>query len=170
MIPSGKVRLPETFRFAPFYAKPTVISPEPADHGLFSAPFITDLIYWNDQTSASEWPWQRNENWFHLYWQKEKPGLSEAFHRRDLQTAGQPMLRAVAGLIDQLVWSSGQPVATLEPNQMIQGLIQFSYAPLNLEERLRYIMNQPNRYLAFIQLDQLEEELTKKLAVRARRT
>ncbi|GAY76050.1 hypothetical protein NBRC111894_1604 [Sporolactobacillus inulinus] len=40
---------------------------------------------------------------------------------------------------------------------------------MNIDERLGYLLRQPARYLAFIQLDELEQEFTKKRAASMRR-
>jgi hypothetical protein len=135
----------------------------------FQTPFLYDLMYHNDSQFLDLWPWQRNENYFHTYWVEQKEVLRELFHRREQKKAKKPMILSVSAFIDQLYWTSEFPVDSLEHETVLRQMQLNPYAPLNIEERLGFLLRQPDRYQSFIQLDELEQEFTKKRSAYLRR-
>lgn len=135
----------------------------------FQTPFLYDLMFHTDPQLLKLWPWQKNENYFHNYWIEQKEVLRELFHRREQKKVKKPMILSISAFIDQLSWSAGVPVNSLEHETVLQKMQTFPSVPLNIEERLRFLLLQPDRYQSFIQLDELEQEFTKKRSAYLRR-
>ncbi|MFT8362570.1 MAG: YpoC family protein [Sporolactobacillus sp.] len=164
MDPSHKIGIPEAFRYPPFYRKgETEVKLGSADRSYFSAAFISDILYLQQPNLAMSWPWQEKTNFFHLFWQNNRENIRQLFRKRQRGAVREPMLRAIAGLIDQIYWCSGLPVSTSKPDSLLTKMTPIFCAPLNCEERVAYLLQCPDRYQAFIQLNELEEELNKKI-------
>ncbi|WP_353947812.1 YpoC family protein [Sporolactobacillus sp. Y61] len=127
-------------------------------------PFFYDMLFKGDSSLLATWPWQEEDPVLPYLWE-ERQQIRTAFHRRQSEQAKGLMLHAVSAFIDHMVWTANRPVRTLSPVELTSELQALPFAPLNLQERLKYIFRQPDRYISFIQLDNLQEELTKKLAV-----
>lgn len=161
-----QVEIPEAFQYPPFYRKDeTEVTMENANQRYFSAPFISDILYLQQPSLNVSWPWQQKTNFFHSFWQDNCENIRQLFRNRQNGAAKAPMLRAIAGLIDQIYWCAGLPVSTSNPDSLLPKMTSFYCAPLNCEERMGYLLQCPDRYQAFIQLDTLEEELNKKIVL-----
>ncbi len=169
--PFLKLELPQTFQVFPFYEKQQVIDGVLSEKEVYQIPFLYDLLYINVNApnQLEKWPWQEEDNFFHAYWKERSEALRVLFRQRDQALVRKPMIRCIAAFIDQLCWSAGAPVSSLVHDDLIQQIKAAPYAPLNIDERLGYLLRQPARYLAFIQLDELEQEFTKKRAASMRR-
>ncbi|MCO7125768.1 hypothetical protein NIE88_08290 [Sporolactobacillus shoreicorticis] len=158
-----KLEIPESFRQAPFYKDRQVIEAALiSEEAVFQLPFLYDLCYHANPHTLSFWPWSKKENYFHEYWMKQRESIRELFHKREQKKAEFPMLLSVSVFIDQLFWSTGRPVDSLTDQRLLQGIQLLPFAPLNIEERLVYLLRQPDRFLSYIQLDELEQEFTKR--------
>ncbi|GEB76086.1 YpoC family protein [Sporolactobacillus inulinus] len=167
--PFPKLELPQSFQIFPFYEKQQVIDGMLSEKAVYQIPFLYDLLYINRPNQLEKWPWQEACNFFHAYWKERSETLRVLFRQRDQALVRKPMVRCIAAFIDQLCWSAGAPVSSLVHDDLIQQIKDAPCAPLNIEERLGYLLRQPARYLAFIQLDELEQEFTKKRAANMRR-
>ncbi|TGA97039.1 hypothetical protein E4665_13445 [Sporolactobacillus shoreae] len=159
------IQVPESFCFPPFYGEEASLIKQGPSSEVTQYPFYYDIMYHIDPSSCAPWPWETETDYLRASWEKRRPAIRDTFHRRSANEARTPMILSLAEFIDQMFWVSGQPVRSLSPDQLITGLQSFAYAPLNLKERLGYIIDQPDRYLSFIQLNELQDELKKKLSV-----
>jgi hypothetical protein len=158
------LRIPEEFRQAPFYQSRSELSIPKSREERMHIPFFYDMLFKVDSSFLATWPWQE-EDPVHPFLGEEHQEIRTAFHRRQSEQAKGLIVRAVGAFIDRMVWTANRPVRTLSPVELTSELQALPFAPLNLQERLKYIFRQPGRYISFIQLDSLQEELTKKLAV-----
>jgi hypothetical protein len=132
---------------------------------LLTFPFIYDLLYVNGKLYNSP-PWEKpHEILPKLYkkWSELNPIIKEYFANRDRSGALEPMKISIALFLDTLYWGNNQPVTNIKnwENQLKSLVIK----PVNVEERLSYIIHTPNHYLSFVQLLQLFDELQKKFLV-----
>ncbi|MCQ2009158.1 hypothetical protein NOM01_04010 [Sporolactobacillus sp. STSJ-5] len=165
-----KLEIPESFRVSPFYKNQQLIESAFIEEEVtFQIPFLYDLCYYANPQILPVWPWNKEENYFHEYWMKQRESIRELFHIREQKKAKDPMLLSISAFIDQLFWSIGHSVNTLNSQQLFLGIQLLPFAPLNIEERLSYLLSQPDRYLSFVQLDELEQEFTKKRSSYLRR-
>ncbi|CAM3174821.1 YpoC family protein [Sporolactobacillus spathodeae] len=160
-----KFEIPQAFQYHPFYEESSLTIDESVDFPLFAAPFIMDIRYHDEPKLSEEWPWQQKNNFYHLFWQEKKEAIRLFFHQRKTAEAKTHMIQSLAGFVDQMFWASEQPVTSLQPEKLLPVLSDFAYAPLNIEERIGYLLQRPDRYQSFIQLEAMEEELYKKLSL-----
>lgn len=161
--------IPDAFRFAPFYEgqsdrwMPRYLQNEK------SIPFFYDMLFIQKPSALNTWPWKGKGDDLSGLWAEEREKIRIAFHQRDLTHAREALIFSAAVFIDRLIWASGGPVHSLDPDLLFSDLRQLPYQPLNMEARLDYILQQPDRYPALIQLEGLQDELTKKLAMHRRK-
>ncbi|MCO7176176.1 YpoC family protein [Sporolactobacillus kofuensis] len=168
--PCISIELTDSFHVKPFYQNCRLLDVKAMpSHFSFEYPFFYDMLYCQQKDAYSLWPWQTRENYFHIFWEQKKEELRTSFHDRNLKAVRQPMLQSIAAFIDQMYWSAGKPVRSLVHDVILTDLSTLPFAPLNSKERVNYLLKQPDRYLSFIQLDELEQELVKKLAIYRRK-
>ncbi|RNA69183.1 YpoC family protein [Alteribacter keqinensis] len=92
-----------------------------------------------------------------------EPLIREAFKKRDKEKARPLMVNYTARYIQAMIWAKGEPVTDLIHIERDIGNLQ--YAPVNIEERLSFVINTPAHHHAFITLSQLFDESKKKWAV-----
>jgi hypothetical protein len=164
--PKNKILpVPGSFCVLPFYRSGSSIQVIDSLAPMNEVPFFKDILYAAQPDALTDWPWTQPENSLKQRWEERSPGLRDAFHRRDKTQVRTPMICALAEFIERMFWGEGRPVTDLSQEYLSAQMSRMTFSPLNLNERLSYIASQPDRYLSFIQLDKLQEELTKKMAV-----
>lgn len=150
-----KLQIPEPFLFQPFYEQNASI--EKGDTNAF---FYYDIAY---QLGLTEmWPWEDKKLLIPDYfakWKELKEQLATIYETRNRKKARPYMLTALANLIDILFWTNGVPVHRLQ--QITDDLLAFTYKPVNIEERLSYLLSEVDHFHAYNQLKALYEELEK---------
>lgn len=97
-------------------------------------------------------------------WEKEgEPALEKYFKNRDGQKAQPLMLKYIAIYIQANMWLSGHEVTSIEG--IGNELEKLSYAPMNVKERIEFVLQSPSQYHSFVTLTQLYAESRKKWAV-----
>ncbi|MCP8968789.1 YpoC family protein [Ectobacillus ponti] len=107
-------------------------------------------------------PWQQMESSIPLLlkrWKDEHTSIAQLFRERQKEAAKEPMVRYTAYLLSLLHWLNGVPVKSLV--HLYDGLGQLQRKPVNVEERLRFIIAQPAHHHSYIQLAELYEEAEK---------
>ncbi|PGL71925.1 YpoC family protein [Bacillus sp. AFS055030] len=92
-------------------------------------------------------------------WKEESEHISNYFKQRNRKLAYEPMIRGLANFISILTWINGKMLLNLT-NLLIE-LDKLQVKPINLDERIRFVLNQPDHYHSFIQLSGLYTELEK---------
>ncbi len=113
-------------------------------------------------------PWDADKDTFDSLlrgWQTLEGSLSDLFHNRELQAAQPKMLEGLAIFIEALFWSNEKPVPALSHSILITEAAQLPHKPINIDERLSYILKKPIHYLSYVQLKELFAELKKKHAI-----
>ncbi|MFA9556190.1 YpoC family protein [Evansella sp. AB-rgal1] len=162
--------VPQTFCSPPFYEKNSEITItkfasilESWKDGLF----LMDIAFATNVFQDTENPWESPVESVQLavqYWRESgKPTIEECFKKRDRNGAKPHMVKFLAIYIQVMHWAKGESVTSLD--DISDKISSMSYAPMNVSERLQFILNVPNHHHAFTTLDQLFEESKKKLAV-----
>lgn len=157
--------VPEAFCLPPFYTSGSKIQLKGTPALKTELPFLIDILYAVQPDAVREWPWMRQDDALKQRWMREQPILRKAFRRRHNILVRSSMIGALAEFIERMFWAEGRPVDDLSRNHLFQELNRMAFAPLNLSERIDYIGRHPDRYPSFIQLNLLQNELTKKMAV-----
>ncbi|MDG5787553.1 hypothetical protein QA612_08600 [Evansella sp. AB-P1] len=97
-------------------------------------------------------------------WKKEGlPTLQQLFSHRDRKGARPLMIKYLAVYLQMMHWSNGEPIKCLHHiEEQIQSL---SFAPLNVTERVSFILTTPDHHHSFTALSQLFNESVKKIAI-----
>ncbi|MGG4491922.1 YpoC family protein [Metabacillus idriensis] len=159
------INLPDAFKAEPFFSKDdlTILlnSAGTAEEIIKANPLYFDIFY-KANMPIDFYPWKNPElsiriledEWLSI---KEtiKSGISSNRRKAD---KGQ-MIKGISILICMIHWSNDIPVHHLH----IEGydLTSFAAKPVNLSERLMYVLLKPEQFHSFIQLDQLIEETAK---------
>lgn len=94
-----------------------------------------------------------------LEWKEESELLTGYFRERNRKLAFEPMVRALANFISITTWLNHKILTDL--NDLLSELNSLTIKPINLNERISFVLKQPDHYHSFIQLSGLYTELEK---------
>jgi hypothetical protein len=103
---------------------------------------------------------EENISIFLAKWDQVRPELETLYRNRDQKSTLQLMKKGISYFIQFLYWSNDRQVNSKEP-------IPFTVlelTPVNLEERLTYILSRPNLFHSYRQLSELFTEQKKLVA------
>ncbi|WP_221565147.1 YpoC family protein [Alkalihalobacillus sp. TS-13] len=126
---------------------------------LMEVPFLLDLL---DETEQFQ---QRNIDRSVLCtslferWREEKVEISKMFSQRNRQAARPKMIAGIRWFITLIYWTNKKKVKRL--THLKEELTLMEIQPVNLYERLSFLMGNPDHYQSFIQLSQLYDEIEK---------
>ncbi|MBO9128209.1 YpoC family protein [Bacillus sp. 165] len=157
---SKHVMVPKEFQVTPFFlGEATYDVPQSFEEALHTVCFLYDMAAYNLNIYK---PWKDIETAIPLVykgWKEQKTELSSLFRLRKRNEAKIPMVLYTGHLISSLYWMNRGPVATL--HDLTTELATLSYKPVNIQERIGFILEQPDHYHSFIQLAELYEEAEK---------
>ncbi|MBB5173590.1 YpoC family protein [Texcoconibacillus texcoconensis] len=163
------ITIPESFVRAPFYSSVTTVeTPKgPLDTELSKqGPYFAHDIAYVQQVSVEQ-PWSNPYPTFKYIQNQWKeigyPLITERFSERDRKGAEPYMVKYTALFIQLLHWSQATPVRSLI--QIEKMLANNKVAPLNVTDRLGFILQMPNHHHAFTTLTELYREAEKKIAI-----
>ncbi|WP_078380222.1 YpoC family protein [Sutcliffiella halmapala] len=156
------MKLPGSFLHPLFYeAKDRIELTSFHWNDCITTPFKYDLAY-SLGMAPLHLPWENNNETVPLLflgWKELEGELTQFHENRESIKVKVKMTQAIALLLQALFWLNRQPVRSLQEWQKEVNLLQ--YKPVNIEERLDFVMKRPELYHAFIQLQQLFSECTK---------
>lgn len=120
-------------------------------------PFIYEAAYFSGIDAIK--PWEDAEQCVPVIfneWKKVKQNLFEFYEKRDSRGALQPMKKGTGLFLEAVYWSNHVPVKL--NGMSFEKLI---VKPINVDERLQFIMNRPGHYHSFKQLSELMDEQEK---------
>ena len=95
-------------------------------------------------------------------WGRIKAQLEKLFLDRDQKNVSDMMNKGIALFVQFLFWSNEKSGSQTEPIPFHQ----FDFKPVNIEERLRFIISRPKLYHSYRQLSELMVEQEKLFAKR----
>ena len=132
-----------------------------------SFPFIFDM-YQFKKLPLNIKPWSRKDEYLkeiiHL-WKEKQTAISFVHKERNKEQIMKETPGAIALYISFLFWINGTPVYNL--NALQSELEKLAWKPVNVTERLSFILNKPYLYHSFVQLNELFTE-TEKLYVKVK--
>jgi hypothetical protein len=93
-------------------------------------------------------------------WERIKVELEGLYRNRDQKSTLQGMKKGIGLFIQFLYWSNDRQINSKEPSSINQLVI----TPVNLDERLAYILSRPNLFHSYRQLSELMTEQAKQYA------
>jgi hypothetical protein len=170
----SSVAVPKPFCIRPFY-DPTSFIEIDDERGFLSGNYKPEFLFYDDikrfikkdTEELMNSPWNEPSSSLALArtrWNDNGKPLIKAFLKnRDRFNAKPLMIQYAAIYIQCNHWVDGKPVEDLH---RIASIIQhMSYAPVNLEDRLNFILESAGHHHAFTALDQLYTESAKKWAL-----
>ncbi|MBU8879062.1 hypothetical protein BGM26_08705 [Bacillus sp. FJAT-29790] len=146
---------------SPFFfsaGEPLIVEKDSLKNLNLSIPFLYEAAFFSGMDAIK--PWLMQEECIPLLlkeWQAEKLILEELFAKRDRKQAAAPMKKGISLFLELVYWTNGEPAklsSTLEFDKL-------KNKPVNLKERLNFILDRPALYHAFMQLTELMTEMEK---------
>jgi hypothetical protein len=133
-----------------------------------SIPFVYEIGFYSGLNMPRPWETPREAISILLKeWNKLRIQLETLFSARDIASVMDQMKQSIGIFIEMLFWTNGQPVHF--PLDNIQKL---NYKPVNIQERIEFIISRPKLYHSFAQLSELfieqEKHFTKKLLINSK--
>lgn len=136
------------------------------DHPFFYAESRTPADFFPDEHAyysgaGTNEPWLEGEEAVKRLtgrWQSVKAGLDLLFKERRNKETKLLMIEGIALFIKLVFWTNEQPVRL---KNIFVELEQFPATPVNVRDRLEFIMARPAHYHAYIQLSELMVEQEK---------
>ncbi|MFB1049344.1 YpoC family protein [Paraliobacillus sp. JSM ZJ581] len=97
-------------------------------------------------------------------WKENQQVIADLFHKRRYQKAKKPMNHYTEQLVQALYALNNKSYHESEGLNTV--LATFTYAPFNSQERIPFILQQPEQYHSYIQLNELYKE-TEKICAKA---
>ncbi|MBS4191000.1 hypothetical protein KHA94_12495 [Bacillus sp. FJAT-49705] len=127
-------------------------------HILPSVPFLYEAAYYLGINAIK--PWELQEECIPILlneWNSEKELLKKLFAKREHTKVTAPMKKGICLFLEFVYWGNGLPVS-LSNDKNAKTLI---IKPVNMVERLEFILQRPTLYQSFIQLSELMIEMEK---------
>ncbi|MBP0724178.1 hypothetical protein J5Y03_03150 [Bacillus sp. RG28] len=152
--------IPSQFRIEPFYDNSLEIR-ELNEKSKLTIPFYNEINIVNQICNKEELIQNAESLIIDMidYWKEIKPSISEMFRMRKKEQAKDLMISCVANMISILSWMN--QVVILDLRNLQVEINKLPIKPLNFQERLSFLLNQPNHYHSLIQLTGLYEEIEK---------
>lgn len=156
------MKIPEAFFHPHFYSNHNSISIKTFElEDIIEIPFKYDIAYYQG-AAPHLLPWEKTSDSIPLIlnrW-KEKEGHLNSLHEvRDRKGAKEQIILPIAWFLQMLFWINGQPVRGLIDWK--KEVDKLKWKPMNVDERLEFVIKKPEMYHAFIQLQQLYTESAK---------
>ncbi len=92
-------------------------------------------------------------------WKDNHKAIAKLFQEQDYHAAKKPMIHYTNQLVEALQILNN--MSRLTDQALDEMLAGFTYAPINSEERIPFILEQPHQYHCYIQLNELYKETEK---------
>lgn len=124
-------------------------------------PLLYEAAYYHGLKTLK--PWETSDNTIPTVikeWKVLKGELHEKFSQRKRIEAELPMKKAIGLFIEVLYWCNGYPALSLSKDDD-----KLKIQPVNLQERLQFILSYPNKYHSYIQVSELFSEIEKLFSI-----
>ncbi|CAG9622616.1 YpoC family protein [Sutcliffiella rhizosphaerae] len=156
------MKVPDGFLHPYFYSKGDLLESHAFSlQDLLEFPFKYDIAYYLG-AAPDRLPWENNNEsipFLLLIWKTNENTLNFLHEKRDRTKTKATMISSIAIYLQLLFWMNEQPVRSI--NDWTRDSNLFKWKPVNIEERLDFVIKRPELYHSFIQLQQLYSESTK---------
>ncbi|MCK6257478.1 hypothetical protein LCY76_12845 [Fictibacillus sp. KIGAM418] len=151
------LKIPESMRHPLFFGNEEQLKEGDAD-----VPFLEELLFYNGMGSSPHPQQKQGIEAKFMKWEAASSVIRSFFSERNRKEARNPMIFQLSCFLQALMWCNGQPAGNLLGwKEEIQSL---DIKPVNVIERLEMICSEPDHYHSYIQLNELFQELQKKVA------
>lgn len=152
--------VPDKFILSPFFKEGDCILFDSTVTIEDSSIFVFEIVA--EEGLAFSKPWNEREQTVPIVlqiWKQNKDSIASLFRQRKRKEARQPMVTNTARFLSILFWMNETYLSSLQ--QYTVQIEAIRRKPVNVLERLDFILEQPDHYHSFIQLSELYEELEK---------
>ncbi|MBP2241341.1 hypothetical protein J2Z40_001903 [Cytobacillus eiseniae] len=130
-------------------------------------PFLYEAVFYAKIDGLK--PWEMSEQWIPKLkeeWQNEKEKLERLFAERNYPQTIEPMKKGIGLFLQFVFWGNAMPV------NLTEGFSDEKLAvkPVNMEERISFIIQRPSLYHSFVQVSELiiemEKQYVKQMAIK----
>jgi hypothetical protein len=162
-----KLPIPEELLHPFFFSQEEMLINKPIDPINIGENFIYEFFFYNGIEIIKPWEIpQESIPKILEKWQKVKDDLNLFHHNRDQKSILESMKTGIGLFIQLLFWSNEEPANLMRPIP----ISQLTYKPVNVQERLEFIIARPKLFHSFIQLSELmieqEKHFIKKIVVK----
>ncbi|SDH06410.1 hypothetical protein SAMN05192534_101492 [Alteribacillus persepolensis] len=162
------IKIPPELAKEPFYKTTIITVPDDVaqnDNWLYT-PFIGEILWFNRCITIPPF----EHSFIHIpklqqVWEEEKSTLQAFYEARRRKDARPLMIKHIAAFMNALYWMNGSMVDSVGIQDIKKQVETFSYAPVNAGERLAFLLESPDHYHSFVQLNELFSEHKKQFAV-----
>ncbi|MFB4163378.1 YpoC family protein [Alteribacillus sp. JSM 102045] len=164
-----ELKLPKELAAAPFYTSQTTITLEEeavAKADIFEIPFMAEILWYNDKLESI--PWYHPLKYIPIIqkeWENDKKVLNSLYEARNRKVARPLMIKHIAALMNALWWMNRLKVPAVNSEFLKEAAHELPKAPVNAGERLAFLIQTPDHYHSFVQLNELFVENKKQFAV-----
>ncbi|WP_226683559.1 YpoC family protein [Sutcliffiella horikoshii] len=156
------MKIPEAFLHPHFYSNQNSISIKTFElEDIIEIPFKYDIAYYQG-AAPHLLPWEKTSDSIPLIlnrWKEKERHLISLHEIRDRKEAREQVIHPIAWFLQMLFWMNGQPVRSI--TDWKNEVDKLKWKPMNVDERLEFVIKKPEMYHAFIQLQQLYTESAK---------
>jgi hypothetical protein len=153
-----KLAIPAELNHPFFFSQEEILVNKPNNSFPLSENFIYELYFFNGMDTCM--PWMNPQESVPILleeWQQLKNHLKLLFQKRKQEFILESMKKGIGLFLQLLFWSNGKPVHLKEPIPFSQ----LTSKPVNVQERLDFIISRPKLFHSFIQLSELMVEQEK---------
>ncbi len=155
------VSIPETFQNPLFFKDRDFIYDSEWNLEQFGCvPLLIDLLCYQGKFEQEHLNYEQLIGILLKQWKKEKTEIADDFKRRDRAAARPKMIKSIGWFLSLLHWMEGRYVENL--SDIVQSILKVTIQPVNLKERLSFVLEAPDHFQSFIQLSELFDETEKK--------
>ncbi|WP_379968461.1 YpoC family protein [Ectobacillus sp. sgz5001026] len=152
--------VPDKFVFSPFFKEGDCIRFDSTVTIEDGSIFVFEIAA--EEGLPFDKPWNKREKTVPIIlqmWKQNKDSIASLFRQRKRKEAGPPMVTNTARFLSILFWMNETYLSSLQ--QYTVQIEALRRKPVNVVERLDFILEQPDHYHSFIQLSELYEEVEK---------
>ncbi|WP_110112358.1 YpoC family protein [Bacillus sp. CGMCC 1.16541] len=154
-----QTKVPPQFYHPLFFSKASVM--ERCEKKVFKEVMLSSFFPYDLRLQPEE-PWKQPQDFvpyvFEL-WNELETKIALLHKKRQAHATQMSMKYGVANFISALFWMNGVKVSRL--THLDEDVKELTYKPINIGERIAFIMTKPHLYHSFIQLSELYQELQK---------
>ncbi|RSL33427.1 hypothetical protein D7Z54_10700 [Salibacterium salarium] len=159
--------IPDQLAVLPFYASRYLeFKEEWGDNDFVQYPFLAEILWHNEKIIIPPWNLPlRYVPQIHYAWEEEGQWIESYFSKRDRKAARPYMIKHTANLLSAISWMNHREVPTASPDLLQTEFNKMNKVPMNMGDRIRFIVQNPDHYLSFNQLKGLFIESKKQFAM-----
>lgn len=160
-ISNNPLHLPQELNHPFFFTEQEIVVDIPIQSWNMNQVFIFEILFYNKMEAIK--PWMKTSGYLPAItagWKDLKAAIEGQHHLRNKAGISAEMRKGIGLFLQFLFWSNQKPVCLLN----LGNLSDLKIKPVNIEERLNFILSRPGLFHSFVQLSELMTEQEKAFA------